>query len=311
MMGINLISNNSDKAIVTTCLGKGYLSLFRKYTLSSWKEYAAKHNVDIVYFDTILDKRSLMPKRRLSWEKIQAMAHPELRRYKECLWLDTDVWITPHAPSIFELTEYDSFCAVEAFSYPSPNAAQEAQQVLQNVYDEVLGPNKVNYARTPSDFYKTVDIEDEKISRLVQTGVILYKNTESFRKVILDCYDSYDPDRIDLTKTMGGDMAWLSRSLLSNFEPIWLDPKFNADWIIFLGKYYPEIFGANLKAAQAGKTNYKIRGKLLDAMMHFKLCSGRSAALKQIITDNWFIHFCGDSRDMKYADLIGSRYLKQ
>jgi hypothetical protein len=83
------------RAILSTC-PDARQSSFLERVYGSWERFAARHGLDIVVI-----RRPVIPEHAY-WDRWLSWEQPELAGYDQVLWLDNDVWITPHARNPFE-----------------------------------------------------------------------------------------------------------------------------------------------------------------------------------------------------------------
>jgi lipopolysaccharide biosynthesis glycosyltransferase len=218
----------NTKAIVTLAIGDKYFSLFKNVCAENWQQYADTHGYDIIVFDKPLDNSIKAQSRSPAWQKCLILSQPELQKYDQVVWLDSDILINPHAPCVCESLS-DNFNIAAADSY-GMFGKENYSKILQANHEKwkKAGIPFINNP-TPKDYHKNWGFDDSDLlpihkEYVVQTGVIVlsphfHKHT---LKYVYNCYED-----------KGGavwnyEMPPLSYELLKNHECEWLDWKFNA-----------------------------------------------------------------------------------
>jgi hypothetical protein len=86
------------RAIVTLAVGDRCLRPWQRHLLPGWRQWVDRHGYALVVFDQPLDTGPRSQARSPAWQKLLAMAAPELQDYDQALWLDADVLLRPGAP---------------------------------------------------------------------------------------------------------------------------------------------------------------------------------------------------------------------
>ena len=283
----------NKKVIITTAIGRKFESFFYKNAYNSWKRYAQKYDYDIIVFNEALDKRSLQKGRHLGWEKLNVMTHDRVLAYDYAVWLDTDIWIKDGAPDICKENPVEYFGAANPFLYPSYQENQLALKVAETIWKSA--GRKYTVHMNAEDFYKMQGVETE-INDLIQSGVIVFSPTK-IHDCVRNCYETWADD----PKSLAGEMQWLSAALLEAFPCEWIDYKYNADWIKYQCLNAPDLF----KEEELNKTERPKLDKLLYKWQKTKALVGlpyhKKNVLKHYINENYFLHFCGDSRDIWFV----------
>jgi len=90
------------RAIVTLAVGERCYRPWHDHLLPGWQCWCDRHGYQLVVFDHLLDTSAVAQNRSPAWQKLLAMAAPELRPFEQALWIDADVMLCPWAPDPLE-----------------------------------------------------------------------------------------------------------------------------------------------------------------------------------------------------------------
>ena len=282
------------KTLATLAIGKVYEENFNRYCLANWQAYAQKCGYDLKVFTKPLDSSSRAKERSPAWQK--CLVFEELSSYSQVIWVDSDILINARsAPPITEFVSVDRIGAVDAYSWPSPEAYRTR---LQRLYDQWRAEG-INYIDnlTPQQFHTNFGLPGD-VNRVVQTGVIVAspaQHAQIFRQV----YDNYE-DKGGLEWTY--EMRPLSYELVKSGMVTWLDARFNYIWSETKAFDYPFL------ATQNGR-RMRFVERVLRKLGLIEIESPAEAhkrLLSQCVTtayqNAWFLHFAGGMADMPYVD---------
>ena len=221
------------QALVTLAIGPGYRDRFEKFCRKGWTAYAQRHGFDIVVIDTPLDDSARARARSPAWQKCLVLGSPQLAGYERVVWIDSDIYINPAAPSIIEGVAPERIGAMDEHSFPTPEARQA-----------VLRSNIASAPETGSmnkDFWKAcLDARDwhavvglpKSAMRIVQTGVLVL-SPRHHRAMLEHVYGLYEDDGLP---SHNYEMRYLSHEIQASGLAHWIDTRFNvlAWWIIQL-----------------------------------------------------------------------------
>lgn len=154
----------------------GYLHL-HIYLL---KQYAAKHKIDVKIINTQCDYFSRLYIKHLAYEDFSKST------YNRMLWVDTDVFISPEAPNIFEDLSGDF--------------------VAKQLFDQNLTTNKVDndYLRSFLKVFKNDHMYNTMHENYFNTGVMIISK-QTINKIIDHWHDVYT--RIKSIHTKGNTIS--------------------------------------------------------------------------------------------------------
>lgn len=218
----------NTKAIVTIAIGDKYRDLFNKVCAKNWQQYADKHGYDMIVFDEPLDSSAKAQNRSPAWQKCLILNMPELQKYDQIVWLDSDILINPDAPCVCKYLS-DTFNIAATDSY-GMFGKEEHSKILQTKYEkwEKADIPFINNP-TPAAYHRNWGFNDNDMlpihkEYVIQTGVLVL--SPHFHKHTLKYVYNYYEDK-------GGaewnyEMPPLSYELLKNHKCEWLNWKFNA-----------------------------------------------------------------------------------
>ncbi len=199
-----------DRAIVTLLIGESIQSLWRTYMERGWREYARKHDYDIVLIDQPLDTGPLAFGRSIHWQKCLVLDHPQVKGYRHAVWVDADISINHfRAPSIVDVAKTDKVgCVV----FREGEAARERYE---------------RYGMVPRD------------PRLTNTGVLVMRPA-LHAQMMNWVYRNYPENEHSAKENIP-----LSYHLFENDQAEALDARFNVDWTKELLDKYPFLSNIN------------------------------------------------------------------
>jgi hypothetical protein len=90
------------KAIVTLAVGERCWQPWYRFLATGWRQWCDLHGYQLIVFDQLLDLSPRASRRSPAWQKLLAMASPQLASVDQALWVDADVLIRPGAPDPWE-----------------------------------------------------------------------------------------------------------------------------------------------------------------------------------------------------------------
>mgnify|MGYP006274881859 FL=1 len=106
------------KALVTLAIGSGCLDPWSRYLRSGWEAWCRQHGYVLVVFTESLDNSAMASRRSPAWQKLLAMASPELSRFDQALWVDADILIEDHAPDPLNVVDTNMIAMVRDVGSP-------------------------------------------------------------------------------------------------------------------------------------------------------------------------------------------------
>jgi hypothetical protein len=267
-----------ERALVTLAIGDDYQTLFETRLRANWQAYADRHGYDLVVFDRPLDAGPRAQARSPAWQKCLIFERPELTRYRQLAWIDSDIVLNvERAPPLMAAVPEDKVGGVDAYAMPTPEIFAE---VLARMYAawRAMGTAFLD-SSTPELFYRNRGIAPGP-DRVMHTGVLVASprhHAALFRAVHDGCEDAGG-------KLANYEWAPLSARIVGQGLAHWLDHRFNLILSDQIAHHYPFLHG-NLFApvlAQGQEATAQALQRLV-----FDAC------LKAIFDNAYFLHFSG------------------
>ena len=274
MSTLNIEKDNN--AIVTLAIGDKYYSLWKKYCKHSWEKYAAKYDLDIIVIDQMIDTSERANNRSPAWQKCLTLNQNKIKYFDQVAWIDSDIVINHcNAPNIFDEVPLKKLGAVNYYSIPSSFTIKNFQHKVYNYYKE-------QYIEINKDFnaylYYANSKLEKKFNKVIHTGVMIC-SPKNHNYIFEKTYNDYANTHPHY------EMPFLSFEILKNTEVKWLNPEFNALWLVYKFMYYDYLI-------------YKKNNFLLKLYRQFNELSLTQEAIKSVFNNNYFLHFAGSQADM-------------
>ena len=259
------------KAIVTLAIGEVYRERWLRYCAPLWEAYARRHGYDLFCLTMPLDESPRAIARSPAWQKCLILSHPMLRDRDRVIWVDSDVAIHPDAPDIAATVPIEQVGAVDEFSAPTAEdhrlALRRFNRAWQQQEPNIVLPETVSSA----EYYQQVQLPP-RFTQVVQTGVLVL-SPRYHRDLLELVYYKYEDAGGPLWNY---EMRFLSYELLDRDRVSWLDPRFNALWMMYKALHEP-------------------------ALLMYRRGEHRAMFLQRLASayrDNYFLHFAGCAMEM-------------
>lgn len=271
-------SPRHDKALVTLAVGAHHRHLFETLCRENWSRYAARYGYDLIAFFDPLDQSARAGSRSPAWQKCLVLEQPEVRAYRQVVWIDSDILLNPEtAPCVCTGVPEGRIGGVDAYGIPT---RAHFTGILERLYG-VWRQRGVRFVDnlTPERFYSNRGLAP--LADVIHTGVMVASpalHAGLFRRA----YDQYEE--------MGSaewnyEMGFLSWVLVQAGVVHWLDPRFNMLLGDEITAHYSfltrDVFAPFLLPEQRRTASERLNRHL----MH--LC------IQQTFTNSWFLHFTG------------------
>ena len=226
----------SRNAIVTLVIGDAYLRAWRRCFEPTWREYAEKHDYDIIAIDTPLDRSERARNRSLHWQKLLILGQEFVGRYDRVVWMDADIAINAKAaPSIVEAAG-DGAIGIALYGdlqEPRQDALVRERWVAAHAarHPEMSRRDLESFW---TDYFRHYGIDRECTIRF-NTGVMVL-SPERHRPLLEDIYNRYEADAFDKDQTAINDY------LTSTGAYEIIDARYNVDVWTEVLKHYPFLF---------------------------------------------------------------------
>ena len=219
-------------AIVTLAVGKEYSDRFEALCRKGWEAYAHRHGFDLVVFKEPLDTSDRARSRSPAWQKCLILSAPETASYDRVIWVDSDILISPLAPSILSGVPEERTGATDEHSFPSPAIRQTIlRQIIRISPEEGELSKRFWHAWLDAGTWHAYAGLPEGQKHIVQTGVLVLSR-KHHRALLEHVYYTYE-DRG--SKSFNYEMRPLSHEIQRHGLQHWIDPRFNAlVWWMYL-----------------------------------------------------------------------------
>lgn len=230
-------NQTSNKCIVTLLIGSHYQQMWENLFADTWRKYAKCHGYDIVIITDYIDPNHGEKKRSPHWQKCLILEHPDVQKYRHAVWIDADILINYHrAPCIVSQTAPGK---VGAVSYNALNCATPKLQANRRDREfdysvQFGGGDHYGLGRPAEaqDIYRIVGIQTD-VNDVINTGVMALE-TDRHANILRKVYDTRQETPLSLY-----EMIPLSHDLLKGDIVHFVDPRFNADYLLETLEYYP------------------------------------------------------------------------
>jgi lipopolysaccharide biosynthesis glycosyltransferase len=234
-------------AIVTLVLGERFQNLWQTYCEWNWRQYAEKHNLDLIVLTEPLDRSDRAQSRSPSWQKCLILSQEFSQNYSQIIWLDADIVInTRKAPSILAEVPADKIGGVASGAYIHPDLRMVLLERLRG--EECEYGNADNLWKADQQrFYQSFGFDFA--GDILQAGVLVFNPIEH-RELLENVYYSEYPE------TRSYEQIPLSYEVMRRelFAPI--NSRFNTVFYEKMVVHYPylldkELDGYDILAAYA------------------------------------------------------------
>ena len=131
----------TKKAIVTLVVGPAYAERFERLCRKNWAAYAERHGYDVIVIRDPLDASARAANRSPAWQKCLILGIPEVFAYDRVVWVDSDIYLNPAAPSIVEGVPLERIGVTDEHAYPSP---ERRQAILKGIHASAPEEGELN-----------------------------------------------------------------------------------------------------------------------------------------------------------------------
>jgi hypothetical protein len=203
------------KALVTFAIGEKHKAAFNAYFRKSVETYAKKFNYDFICIESRLHPFTATTRANgILMQKLLITTQPWSKNYDYIVWIDSDIYITPHAEDIIPYCQNTTkVCATNQASH-----INRRQRLLNQLMR--------GYEQTSQQWYKDRGI-DTQIDDVLQSGVMVFQ--PAIHAPV--CQEIYD--RIIKNphyKRHGEDQPFISYELLKQDQVHFIPWEFNTIW---------------------------------------------------------------------------------
>jgi len=204
------------KALVTFAIGERHKTAFDTYFRKSVEDYAEKYNYDFICIEKPLHTFTA-PTRANGFliQKLLITTQPWSSKYDYIVWIDSDIFITPHAEDIINYCQNTTkVCATNQASH-----INRRQRLLNQITR--------NYEQTSCQWYKDRGI-DTQIEDVLQSGVMVFQPA-IHSQICQQIYDSVIENSHYIRH--GEDQPFISYMLLKQDLVHFIPWEFNTVWV--------------------------------------------------------------------------------
>jgi hypothetical protein len=270
----------SGNVLATIAIGDAYLKPFMEYAFPTWEMYCKRHDLGLILFDDHLIDTDHPDWKNPYWQKFligEALNSATFQTNNVCC-LDTDILISPIAPSIFDLRNDAKVGLVSLrkdLSYPYHGAIRRMAFMRNRYYDSKY-PLDSSLFISLEGLYQMAGLEpqaDEACS-----GVFVY-NSKNHGRLLETYYKSFPRDVMN--KDGGGEQIFLNHFVQSNDLVEWMDYRFQAMWVYEIAYKYPFLYSEH-------KNNWQLIKSCIEASLF----------------TNYFLHFAGSWHEGKMWEQV-------
>lgn len=286
------------KAIVTLIIGNQFKENWNRLCRENWQSYADRHQYDIVLIDQPLDDSLRARKRSPAWQKCLIFEAPQVKKYKQIVWMDSDILFNPTGtPSICDQVPEEKVGAVDSFVDPSLGENQEALKrwwKISRPAPDVPAPGEY---RTPEDVYRHYGPQVEPLSRMLNAGMLV-ASPKHHAAVFRHVYDSYE----DQGSPSYYENVPLSYELVKRDLVTWMDPRFNHLYAWSRLLHYPFVYDWRPRSFK-DKMLRRLAGWMGNDYEHRVDVACATTALLNC----YCLHFAGCAKDMTLVDMAAAK----
>jgi len=234
--------------------------------------YTERHGFDLFVIREPLDQSERARRRSPAWQKCLVLGASGLADYERVVWVDSDIFLNPSAPSILEEVPIERIGVTDEHCFPTPELRQTIlREIIANAPTE--GEFNARYWEAwldPGSWHAAWKLPSGQ-AHIVQTGVMVL-SPRHHREILEHVYRTYED------RGPNYEMRPLSHEIQAHGLQHWIDPRFNAlVWWMFLQH--------NIRVAPI---------KTQNEMQHFLLEAYRRS---------YFLHFAGAANLMPLLGL--------
>lgn len=203
------------KVLVTFAIGGRHKTAFNTYFRKSVEAYAAKYNYDFICIETPLHAYTAPTRANgILMQKLLITCQPWSADYDYIVWLDSDIYITPHAEDIITACKNTTkVCAINQAAHPN-----RRQRLLNQITR--------GYEQTSKQWYKDRGIDTE-LDDVLQSGVMVFQPKHHASL----CQEIYDRTiKNPHYSRHGEDQPFISYELLKQDQVDFISWEYNTIW---------------------------------------------------------------------------------
>ncbi len=272
------LKSKSKNYIVSVAIGKKHYNEWKRYASNLWIKYCKKNKLGIIIINKDLISKKSIYWKSPTWQRLLVANYLSLyaKNVKNICLLDTDVFINPLSPNIFDSHKKHKISAVTAYKdipfFKNNFDLRKKLVFLRKNFLNKKYPLNSSVTASPKEIFKHYKFK-KTFNNYFVAGVLVF-NIKLFEKVLLKIYKKYCSNY--LKKTFLGVEVPLNNELMRLNLVNWIEYKFQAIWLFEIADKYNFLYYNNFKDK-----------KILKLV------------IEQILIENYFLHFAGTLSDAK------------
>jgi hypothetical protein len=202
--------------ITTVCIGNKYLTQYEHFFHPSQKNYCQRHGYDFLVLTEGLSPISHAD--AISFNKALVFSQEFSKKYEWVVFIDADIYITPHAPPIGqELSKFSRIAMVDEYSQPTR-------------IQRFMVQSRLGWEKSASEYYALAGFKLET-DHVFNTGVIATRPSV-YSRFFKEVYIKHALQSINHPRRFHFEQSAIGYEVQASRQYEFLDAKFNALWCI-------------------------------------------------------------------------------
>lgn len=264
-----ILESTSGNYIVSIAIGKKYLKLWNEYFKKNWIIYCKKNNIGLIIITKdLIDKKNIFWKKP-NWQKFLIGKYLEKKyskKIKNICYLDTDIYINPFSPNIFDSHDEKKISVVSMFKnlpYDLFETKKKISYLRHNFFSKKY-PLDSSLFMNINQIYKYHNLKPQK--DYFCSGMYVF-NLKNFSRAMYEWFFKYTNRSTSIT---GGEQTHLNYEFFKKGKIKMLSYKFQSLWVYEIVNKYPFLYNKNFRKKEL----------ILECV-------------EKSILENYFLHFAG------------------
>ncbi len=206
----------SKLLIVTLCIGKKYLTQYELFFHPSQKNYCQRYGYDFLVLTESLSPISHAD--AISFNKALVFSQEIAKKYEWVVFIDADIYITPHAPPIgHELSNFSRIAMTDEYSQPTR-------------FQRFMVQSRLGWGKSASEYYALAGFKLET-DHVLNTGVIATRPLV-YSRFFKELYIKHALQSINHPRRFHFEQSAIGYEVQASRQHEFMDAKFNALWSI-------------------------------------------------------------------------------
>jgi hypothetical protein len=264
-----ILDSISGNYIVSIAIGKKYLKFWNEYFRTNWITYCKKNKIGLIIITKdLIDKKSIYWKKP-NWQKLLIGKFLEERypkKIQNICYLDTDIYINPFSPNIFDSHDEKKISVVSMFNnlpYDLFETKKKISYLRHNFYSKKY-PLDSSLFMNINEIYDYHNLKPQK--DYFCAGMFVF-NLKKFSKDMYQWFFKYDKNVHSITN---GDQTHLNYEFFKKGKIKILPYQFQSLWVFEIVNKFPFLYKKNLRKKEL----------IVECV-------------EKSILENFFLHFAG------------------